>query len=74
MSRIYIFSKLIICPPFNNQSSKYWYLKRGRMTIKFVEEKGKILALGIFMLMLRPNLTKIISLEADAAFITYENT
>jgi hypothetical protein len=44
------------------------------MTIRFVEEKGKILALGIFMLMLRPNLTKIISLEADAAFIAYENT
>ena len=41
---------------------------------EFVEERKKILTLGIFMLVLFPNLTRIISLKAAIAFFTYENT
>jgi hypothetical protein len=41
---------------------------------RFVEEKDRILALGIFGLVLFPNLTRIISLEATIAFVAYENT
>jgi hypothetical protein len=41
---------------------------------EFVEEKEKILTLGIFRLVLFPNLTRIISLKAAIAFFTYENT
>jgi len=36
--------------------------------------KGRILALRIFGLVLFSNLTRIISLEAVAAFVAYENT
>jgi hypothetical protein len=36
--------------------------------------KGRILALRIFGLVLFSNLTGIISLEAVAAFVAYENT
>ena len=38
------------------------------------KRKKKILALGIFKLMLFPNLIGIISLEAAATFVAYENT
>jgi len=41
---------------------------------RFVEEKSIILVLGIFMLVLFPNLIGIISLEAATTFVTYENT
>jgi len=41
---------------------------------RFTRKKGRILALGIFGLVLFPNLTRVISLEAVAAFIAYENT
>jgi hypothetical protein len=41
---------------------------------RFIEEKGRILALGIFRLMLFPNLTRIINSEVAAAFVAYENT
>jgi len=41
---------------------------------RFVEENGIILALGIFRLVLFPNLTGIINLKAAATFFAYENT
>jgi len=41
---------------------------------RFIEEKGRILALGIFRLMLFPNLTRTINSEVAAAFVAYENT
>lgn len=41
---------------------------------RFVEENGKIFALEIFRLVLFPNLTGIINLEAATTFVTYENT
>jgi len=41
---------------------------------KFVEEKGIIVVLGIFMLVLFPNLIGIISLKVATTFVTYENT
>jgi hypothetical protein len=39
-----------------------------------MEEKYRILALGIFRLVLFLNLTRIISLEAAATFIEYKNS
>ena len=50
------------------------YSKVGRMTIDLLKKKGRILALGIFRLVLFPNLTRIISIEVIATFIAYENT
>ena len=47
--------------------------KKRKNDSRFVEEKGIILALGIFRLMLFPNLTGIISLVAATCF-AYENT
>jgi hypothetical protein len=44
------------------------------MTLDLLKKKGKTFALGIFRLVLFPNLTRIISLEAAATFITYKNT
>jgi hypothetical protein len=41
---------------------------------RFIEEKGRILTLGIFRLMLFPNLTRTINSEVAAAFVAYENT
>jgi len=41
---------------------------------RFGEEKGRILAFEIFRLMLFPKLTGIISLEAAATFVAFENT
>ena len=41
---------------------------------RFVEENGKIFALEIFRLVLFPNLTGIINLEAATTFVTYGNT
>jgi hypothetical protein len=41
---------------------------------RFVKKKSKTFALGIFTLVLFPNLTGIISLEAAATFIAYKNT
>jgi hypothetical protein len=41
---------------------------------RFVEENGRILALGIFRLVLFPNLTRIICLEVVATFIVYKKT
>jgi len=41
---------------------------------RFVKEKGIILVLEIFMLVLFPNLIGIISLKAATTFVTYENT
>ena len=41
---------------------------------RFVEENGRILALGIFRLVLFPNLIRIICLEVVATFIAYKNT
>jgi hypothetical protein len=43
------------------------------MTLDF-KENGRILALEISGFVLFPNLTGIISLEAAAAFVSYENT
>jgi hypothetical protein len=37
-------------------------------------EKCRILALGIFILVLYPSTTRIISLEAANLFVEYENT
>ena len=44
------------------------------MTIDLLKKKGRILALGIFRLVLFPNLTRIISIEVIATFVAYENT
>jgi hypothetical protein len=41
---------------------------------RFVEEKSIILALRVFGLLLFPNPTGIISLEAAVTFVAYENT
>jgi hypothetical protein len=41
---------------------------------RIVEEKGKILALRIFGLVLFLNLIGIINLEASATFVAYKNT
>jgi hypothetical protein len=49
------------------------FKKRKNYSI-IVEEKGKILALRIFGLVLFLNLIGIINLEASATFVAYENT
>jgi len=49
-------------------------LKKRKNKSRFVKEMGRILALGIFRLVLFPNLTGIISLEATTTFVVYENT
>jgi len=48
--------------------------KRRKNDSKYVEEKGKIVALGIFELVLFPKLIGIISLEVTATFVAYKNT
>jgi hypothetical protein len=44
------------------------------MTLNLLKKRKKILTLGIFRLVLFPNLTRIINLNAAIAFFTYENT
>jgi hypothetical protein len=39
-----------------------------------LKKEGKTFALGVFRLVLFPNLTGIISLEVAATFIAYKNT
>jgi hypothetical protein len=48
--------------------------ERRKNDSRFFEKKGKIVALGIFGLVLFPNLTKIISLKATITFVVYKNT
>jgi hypothetical protein len=48
--------------------------KRRKNDSRFVEEKSIILALRVFGLLLFPNPTGIISLEAAVTFVAYENT
>jgi hypothetical protein len=48
--------------------------ERRKNDSRFIEENGRILALGIFRLVLFPNLIGTNSLEAAATFIENENT
>lgn len=48
--------------------------KRRKNDSKYVEKKGRIVALGIFELVLFPKLIGIISLEVTTTFVAYKNT
>jgi hypothetical protein len=76
--------KLLIVPYLTkflekNASGLKWKLLEAKLEMKksehgFMMERDKLIALGIFGLMLFQNLTSVISLEAVIVFKQYENT
>ena len=48
--------------------------ERRKNDSRFFKEKGRILALEIFGIVLFPNFTWIVSLEVAITFVAYENT
>ena len=51
-----------------------WWMLEIELEKKSGLEKGRLIALGIFGFVLFPSQTGVVSLEAAAAYVEYENT